>query len=139
MVDSYVAYLRVSELPGVDLVAIWLRAASLSVLHGSGALREWERGTELDGVVFQIAAMFPFEGNRSRFLAAPVVLFPRRADFAPALCALKTSTIRLQTPRRSWSCHSPALAGNHSEGSVGRRDAPRARSMEQAPAPKSVL
>jgi hypothetical protein len=52
-----------AELPSVDLVAMWLRAASLSVLQGSGALREWERGTELDDVVFQVAATFPFEGN----------------------------------------------------------------------------
>ena len=53
-----------SELPGVNLLPVWLRATALQVLQVYGALKEWEHGTELDDVVFQVAATFPFGGNR---------------------------------------------------------------------------
>jgi len=52
-----------SELPGVNLLPVWLRATALQVLQVYGALKEWEHGTELDDVVFQVAATFPFGGN----------------------------------------------------------------------------
>lgn len=53
-----------AELPGVDLVAVWLRVSALGVLQVVGALKEWERGTDFDAVVFQVAATFPFGGNQ---------------------------------------------------------------------------
>ena len=53
-----------AELPGIDLVALWMRASCLQVLWVHGALSEWERGTELDEVVFQVAAVFPFGGHK---------------------------------------------------------------------------
>ena len=53
-----------AELPGANVFAVWLRAASLQVLQAHGALKEWEHGTDLDDVVFQVAATFPFSGNQ---------------------------------------------------------------------------
>ena len=53
-----------SEFPGVNILAVWLRAASLQILQVHGALKEWEHGTDLDDVVFQVAATFPFGGNK---------------------------------------------------------------------------
>ena len=50
-------------MPGVDVVAVGYRASFLSVLQFCGALKEWEHGTDLDDVVFQVAATFPFGGN----------------------------------------------------------------------------
>jgi hypothetical protein len=52
-----------AELPGANVVAVWLRAASMQILQVHGALKEWEHGTDLDDVVFQVAATFPFGGN----------------------------------------------------------------------------
>jgi hypothetical protein len=53
-----------SKLPGIDIPAVWLRATSLQVLHALGALKEWEHGSDLDDVVFQVAATFPFGGHK---------------------------------------------------------------------------
>ncbi len=53
-----------AELPGVDLPAVWLRATALQILHAHGTLNEWARGMDLDDVVFQVAAIFPFGGNQ---------------------------------------------------------------------------
>jgi hypothetical protein len=53
-----------AELPGVNLLPVWLRADALQVLQVHGALKEWEHGNDLDDVVFQVAATFPFGGNR---------------------------------------------------------------------------
>lgn len=36
----------------------------LNVLQVHGALKEWEHGKDLDDVVFQVAATFPFGGNQ---------------------------------------------------------------------------
>ena len=52
-----------AELPGVNIAAVWLRATSLQILQAHGALKEWAHGTDLDDVVFQVAATFPFGGN----------------------------------------------------------------------------
>lgn len=53
-----------AELPGVNLLPVWLRAETLRVMQAYGALKEWEHGSDLDDVVFQVAATFPFGGNR---------------------------------------------------------------------------
>jgi len=53
-----------AKLPGADVGAVWLRAASLQILQVHGALKEWEHGTNLDDVVFRVAATFPFGGNK---------------------------------------------------------------------------
>jgi hypothetical protein len=53
-----------AELPGMDVTAVWYRGCFLQVLHAYGALKEWEHGTDLDDVVFQVAATFPFGGNK---------------------------------------------------------------------------
>jgi hypothetical protein len=52
-----------AELPGANVLAVWLRAASLQILQARGALKEWEHGTDLDDAVFHVAATFPFSGN----------------------------------------------------------------------------
>jgi hypothetical protein len=52
-----------AEMPGVNIAAVWLRATSLHILHAPGAIKEWEHGTDLDDIVFQVAATFPFGGN----------------------------------------------------------------------------
>ena len=41
---------------------LWLRNAFLSFLANQGALTEWQRGTELDDVVFRVAATIPLNG-----------------------------------------------------------------------------
>lgn len=48
----------------MDVTAVWYRGCFLQVLHAYGALKEWEHGTDLDDVVFQVAATFPFGGNK---------------------------------------------------------------------------
>ena len=53
-----------AELPGVNIPAVWLRAASIQTMQAHGALKEWEHGTQLDDVVIQVAATFPFGGNK---------------------------------------------------------------------------
>jgi hypothetical protein len=53
-----------AELPGANVQAVWLRVAPLQIMQMQGALKEWEHGTGLDEVVFQVAATFPFRGNR---------------------------------------------------------------------------
>jgi hypothetical protein len=53
-----------AEMPGADIVAISYRATFLHVLQAHGALKEWEYGIDLDDVVFQVAATFPFGGNQ---------------------------------------------------------------------------
>jgi hypothetical protein len=35
----------------------------MQILQVHGALKEWEHGTDLDDVVFQVAATFPFGGG----------------------------------------------------------------------------
>ena len=52
-----------AELPGTNVAAVWVRAASMQILQVHGALKEWEHGTDLDDVVFQVAATFPFGGG----------------------------------------------------------------------------
>ena len=53
-----------AELPGIDVQAVGYRAMFLTVLQVHGALKEWEHGTDLDDVVFQVAATFPFGGKK---------------------------------------------------------------------------
>jgi hypothetical protein len=53
-----------AELPGIDVLAVGYRAMFLNVLQVHGALKEWEHGKDLDDVVFQVAATFPFGGNQ---------------------------------------------------------------------------
>lgn len=48
------------DLPGADPLALWLRVAFVSFLQKVGALKEWEQGADLNDVVFQVAATFPF-------------------------------------------------------------------------------
>jgi len=53
-----------AALPSIDVLAVGYRATFLTVLQVYGALKEWEHGTDLDDVVFQVAATFPFGGNK---------------------------------------------------------------------------
>jgi hypothetical protein len=53
-----------AELPGANVLAVWLRVVPLQIMQMHGALKEWEHGTDLDDVVFQVAATFPFGGNK---------------------------------------------------------------------------
>jgi hypothetical protein len=41
---------------------LWLRYVFLGFLVDQGLLAEWQRGTELDDVVFRVAATIPLNG-----------------------------------------------------------------------------
>jgi len=41
---------------------LWLRHMFLGFLANQGALAEWQRGTELDDVVFRVATTIPLNG-----------------------------------------------------------------------------
>lgn len=48
----------------VDLPALWYRHAQLNLLARQGVLAEWQRGAELDDVVYEVAASIPVNGLR---------------------------------------------------------------------------
>ena len=50
--------------PGANLPAVWLRHTQLRALYREGRLVEWQDGTSLDPIVFQVAATFPMHGVR---------------------------------------------------------------------------
>jgi hypothetical protein len=52
-----------AEVPGAHNPAVYLRIVPLYLMQAQGALKEWERATGLDDIVFQVAATFPFSGN----------------------------------------------------------------------------
>lgn len=48
--------------PGANVVAAWARSALLGMLVHQGLLTSWQRGTQLDDAVFDVAATFPIPG-----------------------------------------------------------------------------
>jgi len=48
--------------PGANLPAVWLRHTQLRSLVRQGLLAEWQHGTNLDDVVFRVAATVPMNG-----------------------------------------------------------------------------
>jgi hypothetical protein len=48
--------------PGANVFAVWARSALLEMLVHQGLLTPWERGTQLDDAVFDVAATFPIPG-----------------------------------------------------------------------------
>jgi len=47
---------------GANLAAVWLRHSRLRLLIRQGLLADWQHGTELDDVVYRVAANFPMHG-----------------------------------------------------------------------------
>ena len=45
-----------------DLPAVWLRHTQLRSLVRKGLLEEWQHGTDLDDVIFRLAATIPLSG-----------------------------------------------------------------------------
>lgn len=48
--------------PGANVLAVWARSALLGILVHQGLLTSWQRGTQLDDAVFDVAATFPIPG-----------------------------------------------------------------------------
>jgi hypothetical protein len=45
--------------PEANVLAVWARSALLGILVQQGLLTSWQRGTQLDDAVFNVAAAFP--------------------------------------------------------------------------------
>ena len=45
--------------PEANVLAVWARSALLGILVQQGLLTSWQRGTQLDDAVFNLAAAFP--------------------------------------------------------------------------------
>jgi hypothetical protein len=50
--------------PGANLPAVWLRHTQLRALYRQGLLAEWQHGTTLEDLVFDLAATIPVTGVR---------------------------------------------------------------------------
>jgi hypothetical protein len=48
--------------PDANLPAVWLRHTQLRRLVRQGLLAEWQRGTDLDDIVYRLAATIPMNG-----------------------------------------------------------------------------
>jgi hypothetical protein len=48
--------------PEANVLAVWARSAMLGILVHQGLLTSWQRGTQLDDAVFDVAATFPIPG-----------------------------------------------------------------------------
>ena len=48
--------------PGANLAAVWLRHSRLRMLIRKGLLADWQHGTELNDVVYRVAATIPMRG-----------------------------------------------------------------------------
>lgn len=48
--------------PGANVPAVWLRHTQLRTLYRQGLLADWQHGTELDDIVFRLAAAIPMKG-----------------------------------------------------------------------------
>jgi hypothetical protein len=48
--------------PTANLPAVWLRHSQLRTLYREGQLAQWQRGTALDDIVFQVAASISMNG-----------------------------------------------------------------------------
>lgn len=54
-----------------NVPAVWLRHTQLRALYRQGMLAEWQHGTELEDVVFRLAATIPMSGvqlDQERFM-----------------------------------------------------------------------
>lgn len=51
---------------GEKAIAAWFRCGVLHALLQEGVLKEWQRGEELDDLVFSIAASIPLGGAKSK-------------------------------------------------------------------------
>lgn len=47
-----------------NVPAVWLRHTQLRSLYREGLLAQWQRGTDLDDVVFRLAASIPMSGTK---------------------------------------------------------------------------
>lgn len=45
--------------PEANVLAVWARSTLLGILVDQGLLTSWQRGTQLDDAVFDVAATFP--------------------------------------------------------------------------------
>jgi hypothetical protein len=50
--------------PHANLPAVWLRHTQLRAMYRHGLLAEWQHGTVLDDIVFQVAATIPMNGTK---------------------------------------------------------------------------
>lgn len=48
--------------PEANVLAVWARSSLLGILVDQGLLISWQRGTQLDDAVFDVAATFPIPG-----------------------------------------------------------------------------
>jgi hypothetical protein len=48
--------------PEANVLAVWARSALLGILVDQGLLTSWQRGTQLDDTVFDVAATLPISG-----------------------------------------------------------------------------
>ena len=57
--------------PEANLAALWARHSQLRLLTRHGLLAEWQHGSELDDIVYRVAATIPMKGyewDREAFL-----------------------------------------------------------------------
>jgi len=50
--------------PDANVPAVWFRHTELRGLYREGLLAEWQHGTELDDMVFRLAASTPMNGTK---------------------------------------------------------------------------
>ncbi len=48
--------------PQADVIALWARSTLIDLLADQGLLSSWQRGAQLDDIVFEIAAIYPIAG-----------------------------------------------------------------------------
>jgi hypothetical protein len=50
---------RVAWTPGANIGAVWVRTSLIEILHRTGVLKAWERGSDYEKRVFEVAAVYP--------------------------------------------------------------------------------